>query len=818
MTRLSVLARPMTSVASVRRAAIPGARRGGLGEGRGRGPGGTLGSERLAGAGRKDRLAASAGSAGMPTGGVIASGARNGLRVLIASGVAGRDAVAVPVMGRGGGARDHQSTCKSDRNDSLAHTSFYDAAPPILTSRRQVRPSACVQMRAMSSSAVTDMEVSGGNVAARSPRVADISLDLSRFGPAVAGFLVPFVLVVYLALEGGGYDEVVRSQVGMAVWWIVLLGAAVGLLPAARLPWSARIGGGLMLAFACWTALGISWSESSERSFIEVARVLTYLGVFALALLMQSRDSLRRAVAGVGAAIALIGVLALLSRLHPAWFPRDVTAQILPVARARLNYPLNYWNGLAALMAVGVPLLLGLALRARHLVTRALAAAAIPMVSLTAFYTLSRGGAAEIALGLIVFFAIYPRRVAAVVAAVPAALGAAVLIVAATQRDALQQGLGGSHALSQGNEMFAMTIVVCAGVALLGAAIGLAERHQLGPRPSVSRPVGHAALAALLTAAIIAFLALGGPGKLGAAWRDFKKPPVGEGLGTSPARLISSTGSGRYQLWSSALRADATAPATGIGPGTFEYWEERDGAIPAFVRNAHSLYFETLAELGVVGLVVVAGLVLWVLGIGVTRAVRSGSETRRSWVAIATAACAAFVASTAVDWTWQLAVLPVAFLLLAAAILGPDAESSSNRSQSRFRRGFPPVGRPILAVGALGAIVAIAIPLAGTTQVRASQDAVRSNHLDAALKDARQAEAIQPYSATAHLQEGLVLERQGDLSDAAAAVRQASEDESTNWRTWLTLSRIDAERGRAHQAVTEYRKARSLNPLSQLFQ
>ena len=48
----------------------------------------------------------------------------------------------------------------------------------------------------------------------------------------LAGWLLPFALVLYLGLKGGGYDQVVYGQVGIIVWWIVVLGAAVAVLPA----------------------------------------------------------------------------------------------------------------------------------------------------------------------------------------------------------------------------------------------------------------------------------------------------------------------------------------------------------------------------------------------------------------------------------------------------------------------------------------------------------------------------------------------------------------------------------------------------------
>ena len=45
---------------------------------------------------------------------------------------------------------------------------------------------------------------------------------------AATGWLLGFAPTVFLALSGGGYDIVVRSEVGIVVWWVVLLGAIVG--------------------------------------------------------------------------------------------------------------------------------------------------------------------------------------------------------------------------------------------------------------------------------------------------------------------------------------------------------------------------------------------------------------------------------------------------------------------------------------------------------------------------------------------------------------------------------------------------------------
>jgi hypothetical protein len=52
----------------------------------------------------------------------------------------------------------------------------------------------------------------------------------------VAAWTLAFAVVFYLAMSNGGYDTIVRSQVGIAVWWIVPLGALTGVLPMRSAP------------------------------------------------------------------------------------------------------------------------------------------------------------------------------------------------------------------------------------------------------------------------------------------------------------------------------------------------------------------------------------------------------------------------------------------------------------------------------------------------------------------------------------------------------------------------------------------------------
>jgi hypothetical protein len=85
-----------------------------------------------------------------------------------------------------------------------------------------------------------------------------------------------------------------------------------------------------------------------------------------------------------------------------------------------------------------------------------------------------------------------------------------------------------------------------------------------------------------------------------------------------------------------------------------------------------------------------------VIGSAFRLATRTSYEGRVRAAAMA-AACVAFSVAAAFDWIWQVPVLPVAFLLLAASLLTPTKRASSS----------PP--RRVAAVAVRAGIVVVAI-------------------------------------------------------------------------------------------------------------
>ena len=614
----------------------------------------------------------------------------------------------------------------------------------------------------------------------------------------------PFALIVYLAMRGGGYDAAIRTEVGIVAWAVVAIGAAAGAVPrfgSDRTTWTMV---GLLGAFVAWTALGVAWTESDERTVLEVARVLTYLGVFVHLLSIPGPGRARLMLGGVGAAIAVIGVVGILSRLHPEWFGPNVIAASQPLARARLAYPLDAWNGLASFSAIGFPLLLVLTVEARRAAAQAAAAAALPVLGLATYLTYSRGGALATGAGLVTLLLLYRRRWDAFVIGAVALAGALVLIVVTHHYQALADGLDNDAAHSQGDRVLVLTVIMAAVVAAARWLIG-ARWAGAVPRPRVSRALVIGALAACVLAAGVVAIAADVPGRASDAWQDFKDPTVaGEG---GSARLTSFSGNGRYQLWDAAVDAGRSEPLHGIGAGTYEFWWARNASIPGYVRDAHSLLFETFAELGLIGLLLLGGFVIGVPAVGANRARRAG-PSRAGPIAAAAGGAVAFNVALAFDWGWEIAVIPIVLMALATIILSPAADDAAS--------GPPVPMRVVTGLVALAVLFVLVTSYVGTTAVTRSQEDYLSGDTNEALEESLTAQDYQPYAATPLLQEALLLEKTGDLFAARDLTLEATEKEPTNWRIWLTLSRFQVALGETRHAVASYERALALNPRSNL--
>jgi O-Antigen ligase len=646
-------------------------------------------------------------------------------------------------------------------------------------------------------------------LAAQAPPESRTATGRKTAFEAAAAWLLGFAPTVYLALTAGGYDLVARSEVGIFLWWVVLLGALVGILP--RRPWRPRawVAVGLLTGFFAWTWIATGWSQSEEQTLAETARLATYLGVLVLGLSLMTRVGTRAMIFGLAAAIALVSGLAVLSRLVPSWFPTDSTANLY--ATTRLRYPFDYSDGVGEFAALGLPLLFYAATGARTIGGRALAAAALPIVVLCLGMTISRGGILAAAIGLIFFFALVPDRLPKLLTAGIVAATSAVEMAALVHRAALHDTVGIAPA-GERHSMLVVAVLAAVGAGLIQAGVALAGRHVSRPRwLRFSRRGARGTGYILATAVVIGIAILIATGTAHHLWNEFKQPNPPKSTNTY-SRLLSVAGSHRYQYWQIAIDAFKTSKLRGIGPGTFQFYWSQHQTLGESVHNAHSLWIETLAEAGIVGLLLIGGFFAFALVAGSIRAMRMPLELRLA-IGTAVAGIAGFCAAAAFDWVWQIGVMPLIALLLVAVALGP-VHHAQRVSHARRRRMTSMIA---LAVGALFALWAIIVPLSSTIAVRSSESAARAGHFRAALSDAATAQRLEPGAASPRLQRALVLEQLGDVKGAGQAIREAEAREPTNWQIWLVASRIATEAGNPKLALAYYNRSRSLNPTSPIF-
>jgi hypothetical protein len=155
----------------------------------------------------------------------------------------------------------------------------------------------------------------------------------------------------------------------------------------------------------------------------------------------------------------------------------------------------------------------------------------------------------------------------------------------------------------------------------------------------------------------------------------------------------SLAGENRVHYWHVAWKEYEANPGLGSGAGTFDnYWLRSRPT--SFARDAHSIYLETLAELGPVGLALLLA----------TLAIPLLALRRRLDPVTATAAggYVAFLVHAGVDWDWELPAVTLAGLFCGAALL------------VAARPAEEPEPRPFTRV----ALLAAALVLAGFALVR----------------------------------------------------------------------------------------------------
>jgi O-antigen ligase len=325
-------------------------------------------------------------------------------------------------------------------------------------------------------------------------------------------------------------------------------------------------------------------------------------------------------------------------------------------------------------------------------------------------------------------------------------------------------------------------------------ALGAGAVAGLGlTTPRLPRRVVLAAAAVVVALVAIALVSVGGPE---GAIHEFSNagPTV---KANKNRRLFSLSGSSRAQYWHVAWREVEHHPWLGSGAGSFQrnWLRLRPAQLP--VLDAHNLYLETLAEVGPIGLALLAALLA-------VPAVAAVIARRHPFAAPAFAGYVAYVVHAAQDWDWELPAVTLVALCCAAALL-VLAE----------RKPRPAVGRTARAA-ALGAVVVLELvalgALAGNEALGVASAALDTDNPARAARDARWAKRLVPWSADPWRLHGEALLSQGDVEGATRDFETALRKDPSDWDSWVDLALVT--HGKVRREAVE--RAARLNPLERI--
>ncbi len=556
---------------------------------------------------------------------------------------------------------------------------------------------------------------------------------------SLAGLLaLPPALAVFLAFNSGGMFELTTAFAALLVLAVAGLAVAIARRPLAGLSGLGASAFLLLALFATLTLLSGQWSGAEGRALIGFDRVLLYLAVFGLfACLPRSPERFRWLLRGLLAAIAAVALAGLISRLLPELWPTSTG-----LVADRLSFPITYWNTFGLLVGMGCILAVHHTCDTREpAAVRIVAAALLPLLAAALLLTFSRGAIAATVVGLAVYLLV-ARPTGALGGIGAAAPPVALALIQTYAAEQIHEGLPLTPGAIAEGEHLALVLALCAAGAAALRLLGLAVDAWVVRLPLTSSAWRHGTRIAALAAgvlALVAFLAAGGPGTLQRQFDKFvDNTHESAPSGGQRERLLEIGNDGRRPLWKVADESFREQPLRGSGAGTFQLqWERRRQDGPPRVY-AYSLYFETLAELGLLGIVLLVGALLTIL-VGIALNARGPG---RPAYAAALAVVLCWVLHAGVDIDWQTPALGVPVFALAGFALARPRErlkydASRRGPGARLVRFTSGAARPALALACLALAVVPALMTVAHARLRDSVEALDADACGRARDEAR---------------------------------------------------------------------------------
>jgi O-antigen ligase len=634
----------------------------------------------------------------------------------------------------------------------------------------------------------------------------------------LAGLLaLPPALTVFLAFNSGGMFETTTAFAALLVLAVAGLAVAVARRPLAGLSGLGASALALLALLAALTLLSAGWSGAEGRALIGFDRVLLYLAVFGLfACLPRSQERFRWLLRGLLAAAAAVALAGLISRLLPDLWPTTTG-----LVADRLSFPITYWNTFGLLVGTGCVLAVHHTCDAREpAAVRVAAAALLPLLAVALLLTFSRGAIAATVAGVVAYLLV--ARPAGALGGIGAAAPAVALALAqAYGAEQIHEGLPLTpDAIAEG-EHLALVLALCAAGGAALRVLGLAVDAWVAQLPLASpgwRRRTRIAAVAAGALALAAFVAADGPGTLQRQFDRFvDNTHESAPTGGQRERLLEIGNDGRRPLWEVAGDSFREQPLRGSGAGTFQLEWERDRTDGPPRLYAYSLYFETLAELGLVGIVLLVGALLTIL-VGIALNARGPG---RPMYAAALAVVLCWILHAGVDIDWQTPALGVPVFALAGFALARPRErlkfdASRRGPAARLVRLTAGGARPALALICLALAVVPALMTVAHARLRDSVEALDAGACGRARDEAQASiDAIdagpRPYEVLA-----MCAARAGEAVASVELARAGVAHDPGSWEPHYALALAQGAAGRDPRR--QIAVAATLNPQSPLLE
>ena len=627
-----------------------------------------------------------------------------------------------------------------------------------------------------------------------------LSLTLAA-SPGLPLAVVAVAVLVWFAGDEGGFRGTTFLLGGVILLGALVIGLVV--LPRPAPPRMTLIAIALLVGYALWSYLSMLWADQEALAWDGANRTVLYAIVFALFALWPMRGGPAAFVVGAfGLGVATIGLVELI-RVDGAEKAIDYLHE------GRLTEPVGYVNANVALWfsaCLACAILAGR--RGVPAPLRGLLLGGAGILLAATILGQSRGWLFVLPVAVVLAVALVPGRGRTLVTL--AVLALATLLMLDPLLNVYDSFDPEGPPGAAYSDALRTALLVSGGLLVAAWLAALAD-----DRVEVADRIAHRVSGGLLAAACVVALAgavaftvvEGSPvAKASDAWEEFKEG--GSSGEADRTRFDSSLATYRYDYWRVAWEEFESRPLTGIGADNFGVDYLREGESTQTPNYPHSVVLRTIAQTGLIGLLLLGGALVAAL-VAAWPAIRAGGGIGGAAAGAGLTVFAYWLVHGSLDWLWEFAALGGA----AFALLGLATAIAAARRPQMASRGFPR-GTVAAAVGAGLAVLVglgLAMPWLAERDLRHGRE-VAADDPEAALESFDRSRQLNPFSPLPDQAAGLVELSRRNYAEGEARLRDALEREPEDPFTYLQLAAVASVRMREGEAVKLAERAHRLAP------